>query len=148
MPQNPIILSTWSFGTIANRAAWPILQAGGSALDAVEAACAAVDADLTVDSVGLGGKPDASGQVTLDGSIMLSPARCAGVAAIHDFLHPVSIARQVMERTPHKLLVGPSAELFAESCGFIRENLLTDSARQKWLDWSSPPDRRDEIARD
>jgi isoaspartyl peptidase/L-asparaginase-like protein (Ntn-hydrolase superfamily) len=135
----PIILSTWSFGTIANAAGWPVLLKSG-ALDAVEAACAAVDADLSVDSVGRGGSPDASGEVTLDGCIMLSPAKSAGVAYVKHYLHPVSIARQVMEKTPHKLLVGEGADAFAASCGFTREELLTDDARRRWEKWRDESD--------
>jgi N4-(beta-N-acetylglucosaminyl)-L-asparaginase len=115
MPKNfsPIILSTWTFGQIANAAGWPVLKRGGKSIDAVEQACIAVESDPEVDSVGIGGTPDADGNVTLDGSIMLSPEKAAGVGCIRNYAHPVSIARKVMEKTTHKLLVGPGAEKFA-----------------------------------
>src|SRR2546430_1749015 len=108
----PIILYTWSFGTIANAAGWAVLVRGGKSIDAVERGCIAVESDPEVDSVGIGGTPDADGDVTLDGSIMLSPEESAGVACIRNYAHPVSIARKVMEKTTHKLLVGPGAEKF------------------------------------
>src|SRR3954466_7154602 len=97
----PIILSTWSFGTRANAAAWPILLSGGAALDAVEAACRDAESDLDNHTVGIGGYPDRDGTVSLDASIMLAPSRCGSVAAVRKFAHPISIARKVMEQTPH-----------------------------------------------
>ena len=131
----PIVLATWSFGVAAVRAGWEVLQAGGSALDAVERGCVVVESDESVDSVGRGGIPDAAGRVTLDASIMVSPSRCAGVAGVGGFVHPISVARRVMEKTPHKLLVGRAAEDFAAAEGFSREELLTDAARAKWEAW-------------
>lgn len=111
-------------------------------MEAVEAGCVAVEDDLTVDSVGRGGLPDARGDVSLDGCVMLSPAKCAGVAYVRKYGHPVSIARKVMERTPHKLLVGEGAELFAAENGFQPVQLLTESAKKKWEDWAKK--RREE----
>src|SRR5258706_14039468 len=100
----PIILSTWSFGTIANAAGWPVLMRGGKSIDAVEQACIAVESDPEVDSVGIGGTPDAEGKITLHGSIILSPQKAAGVAGIRHHAHPVSIAREGMGKKPHKTL--------------------------------------------
>src|ERR1043165_9454976 len=77
-----ILLSTWKFGLIANAAGWRVVQRGGKAIDAVERACVAGESGLSVDSVGIGGTPDASGRITLDGSIMLSPQESAGVACV------------------------------------------------------------------
>jgi N4-(beta-N-acetylglucosaminyl)-L-asparaginase len=132
----PILLSTWKFGQTANRAGWPVLtHDSGSSIDAVEAACRAVEADPGVRSVGYGGRPDATGEVTLDGAIMLSPARCGAVAFVRGFMHPVSIARRVMERTCHVLLVGDGAERFAREQGFEPSELLTEQSRQEWRDW-------------
>lgn len=131
MPE-PIILSTWSFGQRANAAAWPALTAGGRALDAVERACVAAEDDPSVDSVGRGGLPDASGRVSLDGCVMLSPARCGSVCFVRRFNHPVSIARAVMEHTPHVMLAGDGAEAFAASRGSSPVELLTEEARLKW----------------
>jgi isoaspartyl peptidase/L-asparaginase-like protein (Ntn-hydrolase superfamily) len=141
----PIILSTWSFGAIANRAGWARLSTGSSAIDAVEAGCIAVEDDETVDSVGRGGLPDARGDVSLDGCVMLSPAKSAGVANVRKYGNPVSIARNVMERTPHKLLVGEGAESFAEACGFPQVQLLTEPAKRKWEVWTRT--RREERER-
>jgi len=131
----PLILSTWHFGRIANAAGWRILNAGGSALDAVEAACAAVEEDPEVTSVGYGGFPDASGEVTLDAVIMAEPGRCGAVACLRGFVPAISVARRVMEKTPHLLLVGPKAEEFAAREGFPRRELLTDRARTAWEEW-------------
>ena len=132
----PIILSTWSFGSISNRAGWARLAKGEAAIDAVEAGCVAVEDDATVDSVGRGGLPDARGDVSLDGCVMLSPAKSAGVAYVRKYGNPVSIARKVMERTPHKLLVGEGAEAFAAECGFQQAQLLTEAAKRKWEEWA------------
>lgn len=134
----PILLSTWEFGQTANGAGWPILTHGsGSSLDAVEAACRAVEADPTIRSVGYGGRPDASGQVTLDAAIMLSPARCGAVACVRGFMHPVSIARRVMERTGHVMLVGNGAERFARQEGFEATDLLTERSQEEWRQWQA-----------
>jgi len=137
----PIILSTWSFGAIANAAGWPVLLRNGKSIDAVERACIAVESDPEVDSVGIGGTPDAEGKITLDGSIMLSPQKSAGVACIRHYAHPVSIARKVMEKTPHKLLVGEGAEKFAAACGFKKEKLLTAEAVAWWKKWKADPSK-------
>jgi isoaspartyl peptidase/L-asparaginase-like protein (Ntn-hydrolase superfamily) len=101
---DPIIVSTWSFAARGHDAVWPGLAAGGPSIDAVEACCAVVDAAEDVDSVGYGGLPDASGRVSLDGCIMLAPNRCGSACALRRHLHPVSVARRVMERTEHVML--------------------------------------------
>ncbi|MEX2215357.1 MAG: isoaspartyl peptidase/L-asparaginase [Phycisphaeraceae bacterium] len=131
MPK-PIILATWSFGKKAVASGWPILSAGGSALDAVEQACITVESDPEVDSVGRGGLPDRTGRVSLDGCVMLSPSQCGSVCFIRRYNHPVSIARRVMERTPHVMLAGEGAEAFAAEQGFMQEELLTEAARAAW----------------
>ncbi|MCK4872944.1 MAG: N(4)-(beta-N-acetylglucosaminyl)-L-asparaginase [Phycisphaerales bacterium] len=135
----PLLLSTWSFGQRGNDTAWPALRDGGPSLDAVESACCVVEEDPEVDSVGFGGRPDASGDMTLDGAIMLSPARSGAVCAVREFLHPVSIARQVMERTPHFMLAGLGAERFARSEGFEKAQLLSDTARDAYERWKEDP---------
>src|SRR5258708_4572484 len=119
-----LILSTWTFGQRANQAAWPVLARNESSLDAVEIACRDAESDLSNQTVGKGGRPDASGEVSLDASIMLSPARHGAVAYIRQFEHPISIARAVMERTPHVLLFGDGAERFALAQGFEPTELL------------------------
>ena len=134
----PLILSTWSFGKKANAAGWPYLVGpGASSLDAVEQACRAVEADPEVLSVGRGGCPDRSGEVSLDASIMLSPARCGSVCYVRRFAHPVSIARLVMEKLRHTLLAGDGADRFAMRQGMTPANLLTDSARAIWQKWAT-----------
>lgn len=135
----PLILSTWSFSERGNAAAWPTLEAGGSALDAVERCCAVVDAAPDVDSVGYGGLPDASGRVSLDGCIMLAPARCGSACALRHHLHPVSVARQVMERTPHVMLAGGDADEFADLAGLARAELLSPEAKAAWEAWRKQP---------
>jgi N4-(beta-N-acetylglucosaminyl)-L-asparaginase len=137
----PIIISTWSFGQRGNAAAWPELSRGGSALDAVERACIAVEEDEEVDSVGFGGLPDASGEVSLDASIMLSPVKCGSVTYVRRYLSVASIARRVMERTEHVMLSGEGAEHFAREQGFIERTLLSDGARKKWIEWKNDPAR-------
>lgn len=134
----PLVLSTWSFGSIANQAAWPILTAGGSAIDAVEAGCVAAENDPSVDSVGIGGLPDRSGRVSLDGCVMLSPSRCGSVACLRAHAHPVSVARLVMERTQHVMLVGPDADRFADSMGCKTvADLTTPMSRNRYAQWKA-----------
>jgi isoaspartyl peptidase/L-asparaginase-like protein (Ntn-hydrolase superfamily) len=128
------IVSTWSFGLRANEGAWPHVEAG-LALDAVEAACAYADRAPDIDSVGFGGLPDASGRVSLDGCVMLSPAKCGSVAGLRHHLHPVSVARRVMERTPHVMLVGADADAFADAEEMPRAELLSDEARAAFEKW-------------
>jgi isoaspartyl peptidase/L-asparaginase-like protein (Ntn-hydrolase superfamily) len=137
----PLIVSTWSFGQRANRAAWPILQAGGNALDAVEAAAKDAEADPENHTVGLGGYPDASGRVSVDACIMLSPARRGGVAGVRHHLHPVSIARKVMENTSHALIVGADADEFGSRFGLPTQDLLTPAAHEAWTRWKLSKDK-------
>jgi beta-aspartyl-peptidase (threonine type) len=111
-----------------------VLLAGGSALDAVEAALRLCEDNLSDHYVGTGGLPNARGEVELDASVMVGSTRAFGaVAALHGYPHPISVARAVMERLPqHALLVGEGAELFAGECGFGKAELLTDEARTQW----------------
>ena len=129
------VVSTWDFGVSANRAAWAVLAGGGTALDAVEAGARWVESELCNSTVGHCGNPDRDGVLTLDASIMDGDGRCGAVAAIEDILHPVSVARAVMEKSPHVLLVGTGAQQFALTQGFEKTPLLTDSARAAWREW-------------
>lgn len=116
--------------------AWRILAAGGSALDAVERGANVIEADPQDTSVGYGGLPNQDGVVQLDASIMDGRTYSAGaVASIENIMHPSSVARLVMERTDHVMLVGPGALAFAKSFGFPEEDLLTEKAREIWLRW-------------
>ena len=129
------VVSTWDFGVGANRAAWQVLGAGGSALDAVEAGARWAEADLCNSTVGHCGNPDRDGVLTLDASIMDGSGRCGAVAAIEDIAHPVSVARAVMEKSPHVFLVGAGAQQFALAQGFEKTPLLTDTAKAAWREW-------------
>jgi N4-(beta-N-acetylglucosaminyl)-L-asparaginase len=131
----PLIVSTWDFGRAANVAALARLKAGGSALDAVEAGARVPEADPTNHSVGLGGYPDRDGRVTLDAAIMDDQGGLGSVAALEDVVHAVSVARRVMEKTPHTMLVGEGALQFALAQGFPREKLLTPEAEAGWREW-------------
>ncbi len=131
----PRVVSTWDFGIGANAAAWKVLGQGGSALDAVEAGARWAESDLCNPTVGHCGNPDRDGVLTLDASIMDGDGRVGAVAAIEDILHPVSVARKVMEDSPHVLLVGQGAQQFAIEHGFERQPLLTDGARKAWEEW-------------
>ncbi len=132
---NVRVVSTWDFGIAANQAAWAILGKGGRALDAVEAGVQVPESDLKNHSVGKGGYPDRDGRVTLDASIMDADGNCGAVAALEYIEHPISVARRVMERTPHVLLVGDGALQFALEQGFRKENLLTPEAEKAWHEW-------------
>ncbi|MBN2184998.1 MAG: N(4)-(beta-N-acetylglucosaminyl)-L-asparaginase [Candidatus Krumholzibacteriota bacterium] len=133
----PVVISTWKHGLPANEAAWKILSAGGSALDAVEAGVRVPEGDPEVTSVGYGGYPDEDCHVTLDACIMGADGNCGSVAFVEGYKHPISIARKVMEETDHELIVGAGAEEFARKHGFAREDILTEKARQGWLKWKS-----------
>ena len=131
----PIILSTWNHGIPANKAAMDVLNDNGTALDAVEAGVRVTEADPSSQSVGLGGRPDQDGYVTLDACIMNSDGNAGSVAFLRDIKHPISVARKVMEQTDHVMLVGEGAKRFALENGFQEENLLTDKSKEEWLQW-------------
>lgn len=131
----PIVLSTWNFGIQANAAAWEILKNNGRALDAVEAGVKIPEADPTERSVGYGGRPDRDGRVTLDACIMDENANIGSVACLEFIKHPIAVARAVMEKTPHVMLVGDGALQFALSQGFVKENLLLEESEKEWKDW-------------
>ncbi len=143
MQPEPIVLSTWSFGPVANEPGMSVLRARGSALDAVVAAATAVENDSGVNSVGVGGLPDADGTVSLDGCVMTNPDRCGSVCYIRRYANPVAIARAVMERTIHVMLAGEGAEAFAAREGFEARELLTPAARSEWERWKQDPSRVD-----
>ncbi|MBK6266201.1 isoaspartyl peptidase/L-asparaginase [Marivirga sp. S37H4] len=131
----PIVLSTWRFGLEANQAAWEVLSNKGTALDAVEKGVQLVEADPNERSVGYGGRPDRDGKVTLDACIMDEKANIGSVACLENIKHPISVARAVMERSPHVMLVGEGALQFALEQGFPKENLLTDISEKEWREW-------------
>jgi len=131
----PIVISTWNFGVQANGAAWEILKNNGRAIDAVEAGVKIPEGDPTERSVGYGGRPDRDGKVTLDACIMDEFSNIGSVAALEHIKHPISVARAVMEKTPHVMLVGDGALQFALSQGFKKENLLVEASEKEWKEW-------------
>ncbi|GET29648.1 isoaspartyl peptidase/L-asparaginase family protein [Prolixibacter sp. SD074] len=131
----PIIISTWGHGLAANEVAAKILVKGGRSLDAVEAGVRVPEADPNIMTVGLGGYPDRDGYVTLDACIMDEKGNAGSVTFLQDIAHPVSVARKVMEDTPHVMLSGEGALQFALEKGFKKQNLLTDKAREAWDEW-------------
>lgn len=131
----PVVLSTWQHGLAANRVAWDKLVTGGKAIDAVEAGARHTEADPEVLTVGIGGLPDREGNVTLDACIMNEKGDCGSVAYLQRIQHPVSVARRIMEKTPHVMLVGDGARQFALQNGFEERDLLTARAKEEWNKW-------------
>ena len=131
----PVVLSTWNFGIQANEEAWTVLGSGGRALDAVEKGVKLVEADPNERSVGYGGRPDRDGRVTLDACIMDEKANIGAVLCLEYIVHPISVARKVMEETPHVMLSGQGALDFALSQGFPKTNLLTPESEMEWKEW-------------
>ncbi|MCL4158027.1 UNVERIFIED_CONTAM: hypothetical protein GTU68_013773 [Idotea baltica] len=141
----PIIISTWSHGMDANKVGFDILMKGGSALDAVEKGVVVVENDPTNQTVGIGGFPDREGIVTLDACIMKGDGSCGAVAFLQEIKNPISVARKVMEETPHIMLVGAGAKKFAIEQGFIIENLLTPKSKEDYLKWLKTSEYTPEI---
>jgi N4-(beta-N-acetylglucosaminyl)-L-asparaginase len=130
-----VVVSTWDFGAAANAEAVRVRIAGGSGLDMVEAGAKVPEADPTNHSVGFGGYPDRDGHVTLDSVVMDHAGNVGAVAALEDIVHAVSVARAVLEKTPHTMLVGVGARSFAIDQGFEPTTLLTPEAEAAWKDW-------------
>src|SRR5688500_11464833 len=130
-----IVIATWDAGLEANRAAWKILGAGGRALDAVEQGVMVTEASQNC-CVGLGANPDRDGFVTLDACIMDEFYNCGSVAFLERIKHPISVARRVMEKTPHVMLVGSGAQQFAIAEGFpLEEQSLSPEAEKSYREW-------------
>jgi len=134
-PSKPVVISTWNFGVAANQAAWEILKNSGRALDAVEAGVRVPEGDLKNTTVGKGGYPDRDGHVTLDACIMDDKGNYGSVVFLQNIVNAISVARRVMEETPHVMLAGKGAEKFAVSQGFKKENLLTERSKKAWEEW-------------
>lgn len=131
----PVVISTWDAGLQANKAAWEILSKNGRALDAVEKGVMVTEASQNC-CVGLGANPDRDGFVTLDACIMDENFNCGSVAFLERIKHPVAVARRVMEKTPHVMLVGAGAQQFALAEGFpLEEQTLSPDARKAYEDW-------------
>lgn len=147
MPANtPIIICSRGddWGRKVLEPGWQVWDVKKNMLDAVEAAANVVEMDPEDMTVGYGGYPNEEGVVELDASIMCGPThRCGAVGAMHDIVKACSVARLVMERTNHCMLVGEGATRFAVAHGFARENLLTDKAREAWLKWKEDLNKND-----
>ncbi len=134
-PRKPIVISTWDAGINANKAAWRVLETGGSALDAVERGVMVTEDEINC-CVGLAANPDRDGKVTLDASIMDDKGNCGSVAFLERIKHPICVARKVMEKTPHVMLAGAGAQQFAIEEGFALEaDALSKSAEKAYNNW-------------
>lgn len=135
-PDLPLVISTWDHGMAANAAALAALASGGSVVDAVERGVMVTEADPTNLSVGLSGLPDRDGIVTLDACIMSGDGRAGSACFLQGIKHPISLARMVMEKTPHVMIVGAGAERFARENGMSQlPNALSEGAKKAWEDW-------------
>ncbi len=145
----PLFIATWPFGKASCEAAVEVAQKSGSMLDAVEQGIWVTEADVSNASVGLGGMPNAAGKVELDACIMTGPDHNAGsVGGLQDVLHPISVARMVMEKTPHVMLVGEGAKQFAIEHGVSPTDLLTDDQKERWQQWKKQQASKPEIDED
>ena len=131
----PVVISTWAQNVKANAAAWQVLENTGNSVDAVHKGVMVPEADPEDQSVGYGGLPDRDGKVTLDACIMDSKGNCGSVMALEYIMHPISVARLVMEKTPHVILAGDGALQFALQNGFKKEDLLTPRSYSDWQKW-------------
>lgn len=133
--KKPVIISTWNHGLPANEETWEALKNGKPVLDAIETGMKIPEADPKVRSVGYGGFPDREGKVTLDACIMDHNSDCGSVSFLQGIKHPISVAKKVLQNTPHVMLSGQGALQFALSEGFTEENLLTAEAEKDWKKW-------------
>jgi beta-aspartyl-peptidase (threonine type) len=129
----PIVVASGN-GAPGFAAGIAVLRKGGSALDAVEACARVIEADPSDTSVGRGGHPNVLGVVELDASLVDGTThRVGAVGALVGYLHPISVARAVMERLPHVMLVGGGAAKFAAEIRAEKATLLTPSTRRMWV---------------
>ncbi len=141
----PVVISTWRHGLASNEAAMKTLLQGGSVVDAVEHGVWVPEGDPDNHSVGLGGYPDRDGKVTLDASIMDPEGNAGSVCFLENIVHPVSVARKVMEETPHVMLSGEGALQFALEQGFEHTNLLTPASKKRWQAWKKKHNYHPEV---
>lgn len=134
-PAGPMSIHTWNFNQPVNQNALKTLEEGGSLLDAVERSIGIVEADPSITSVGRGGFPDRDGHLTLDACLMDEHGDAGSVMYLEHIMHPISVARKVLEKTPHVILAGDGALQFALEQGFTREDLLTEKAKKAYQDW-------------
>ena len=135
-------ISTWNFGLDANKVALIELKNNGTALNAIEKGLNTTESDASNSSVGLGGMPDENGLVTLDACIMDHEYNCGSVSFLQNIENPISVARKVMETTPHVMLSGKGAYDFAIKNGFTHKDLMTKESFQKWLQWKASKEQK------
>ncbi|MCX6319629.1 MAG: N(4)-(beta-N-acetylglucosaminyl)-L-asparaginase [Bacteroidetes bacterium] len=136
----PLVISTWDAGLEANKGAWEVLSKGGRAIDAVEKGVMITEDSMNC-CVGLGANPDRDGYVTLDASIMDEHFNCGSVAFLERIKHPICVARRVMDKTPHVMLVGQGAQQFAIAEGFpLEEQKLSPNAEKSYREWLKTSD--------
>jgi N4-(beta-N-acetylglucosaminyl)-L-asparaginase len=145
LPTAPIVISTWDSGMAVNAEAWKVLSANGKSIDAIEAGARQIEDTINC-CVGLGAYPDRDGMVTLDACIMDEHANCGAVAGMEQIKHPISVARKVMENTPHVLLVGAGAQQFALENGFAKESAkLSESGENAYKEWLKKSEYKPQI---
>lgn len=132
--QKPKVIATWNVNAAVEKV-WEVLANGNTALDAIEQGCKVEEANVEGQSVGVGGLPDRDGNVTLDACIMNEKGDYGAVVYLQNIMHPISVARKVMEDTPHVILAGKGAQQFAISQGFKTEDLLTENSKKAWEEW-------------
>jgi N4-(beta-N-acetylglucosaminyl)-L-asparaginase len=142
--KRPIVVASGN-GLRAVAKTMELLMSGNDPLDAAIEGVAIVEADPKDHSVGYGGLPNEDGIVELDAAVMHGPTHGGGsVASIRNIMHPAAVARVVMQRTRHCLLVGDGALRFARAHGFPEVDLLTDESRRIWLHWKETHDAKDD----
>lgn len=129
------MISTWSHGLEANRAGWEKLKSGGTSLDAVEAGARQTESDVKNRSVGIGGMPDREGHVTLDACIMDWESNCGSVGYLEGIAHPISVAKHIMQNTPHVMIVGAGAKQYALKHGFETIKTPLPEVKKEWEKW-------------
>lgn len=133
--RSPVAIATWDFGLAPCKEAVAAMRSGGSAVDAVEKGIRIAESDAENRSVGIGGIPNADGVVQLDACIMTGERKAGSVAALEGFEHPISVARRVLEQTPHVMLAGEGAAKFAAEQGFAKTELLVQRERDAYARW-------------
>lgn len=133
--EGPLIISTWGPNHVANEVAFKVLEGGGTAIDGIEAGVRVPEADPNDVSVGYGGYPDSEGKVVLDACIMNEKGDFGSIIGLEGIMHPISVARKVLEHSSHVYLAGDGALTFALEHGFVVEDLLTEQAKTEWLKW-------------
>lgn len=141
----PIAISTWNFGLQTNAAGWKILMDKGRALDAIESGIHVAEDDLFSTSVGLAGYPDREGHTTLDACIMDEKYNCGSVVFLEKIKHPISVARKIMETTPHIILAGEGAQKWALQNGFELDDYKNPESEKAYQEWLKTSEYKPEI---